>query len=269
MSLNFKNNVSYLLEKIIEELKALREYKVNFFLGILMSGVYSLMFVILFSALYENFTELIGWNFKEYVFFILIAGFNASIYGSFWFGQNLHYNLKRGILNVILTKPTNTFLTYMGVSLSAPFLANAIIVYFTSLIIFFIFFVDNFMLSRFVGLIVLSCFSGLFFILINRFIDSLNFFGKSRWILEFYRMFYSTFDRFPAQMFSGSKILLFPFFCANVYYGALSTEYFFGKISFEYYLSLLGILLVLIILIVLSLIIIWKIGLKNYEGFGG
>lgn len=262
-----RRNWDYVKEALKIKVKSLIEYKVNVFSGFLMSIIYSLLFVLFFVVIGTKFNDLLGWTFNEYFFYIIIIGFNATFFGTFWFSQNLRYVLLTGHINLFLTKPINYFLQHFLDSSTLIFGSSSLI-YLCALVYYILTVGIQITLYEFLCVFILMFLTGIFFVLVHRFFDALRFFYKAEdnVFMTTYRMFYANFDRFPATIFEG-KIGFLTYFCANAYYGAYLTEFVFGQIGYSEVYTMFIYLIGLIFVFGTFIYLLWHFGLKNYEGY--
>ncbi|MCA9459770.1 MAG: ABC-2 family transporter protein [Nanoarchaeota archaeon] len=253
--------------KFIILFKVVLEYKINFYMALINNVSSVLVQAIILSILYLQFKTLIGWEFEAYVFFILILNFMFRLTGAFWFSSGLKKELIRGNINDYLTKPTNVFIQYLFNNMPIQaFMVSSI--YFTGLILFVVYYFDILSMFRLFLLIPFLLLSGLFTILVFRFLDSLAFFIKENYFLiHGFRSINLIYTSYPVNMFD-NVIKKIGYFFGIVYFGAYATEFLFFKIDiYEFYLLHL-ILLILIFLSCLFLYGSWKFGLRKYEAFG-
>jgi len=254
-------------ESFFMRMKVLREYKSNLYSGLLASTGFSLVLLLFFSTFSNQFSIILNWTYKDYLFAIIISQFTALLFGSLAYGLSLSRELLDGNLNVYLTKPISVFLQ----QLNNTFLEEVIIIspiYFFLLIIYLIFIYPEFSFVRLFISMIFICFAGILFITTMRMFDSFAFFIKHFDLGHLYmQSFYETFDIYPAIMFKNT-LKLISFFFANAYYGARVTEYFMGRTDFDTLLMYLAFILVLIIVCIVVIFMNWKIGLKKYEAFG-
>jgi ABC-type uncharacterized transport system permease subunit len=62
----------FLKENIILMFKYLGEYKASFYSVLFEQFIYLFVNLLLFSILFNNFTDVVGWSFKEFILFLCL-----------------------------------------------------------------------------------------------------------------------------------------------------------------------------------------------------
>ena len=100
-----------------------------------------------------------------------------------------------------------------------------------------------------------------------RFTDSFSFFFKQPVsIRNIYSRMAHVYNRFPGVIFTGGLrklAMMFP----NVYFGAFAIHYLFGFSDLSTLYLQTGILLILLLISFVGTLLIWKVGMRNYEAY--
>jgi len=263
----FVRNLNYIKTHFFMLFKIIAEYKINMYMAIINNSTAILSQGLLLTILYAKFNDLIGWQFHEYVFFILIYSFMMRFSGTFWFGTRLEQQINNGILNNYITKPINIFTQYILSTIPIQaFLVSFF--YLFGLIIYIYYYFKILSIYRLLLLIPFLIFAMVFTISISRFFDSLAFFiRKNNFLFKTYNSMRSFYRNYPVIMFD-NYIKTIGYFFGIVYFGAYATQFMFFKIHYyEFYILHLIILLLSFIFIILTFLL-WHYGLKKYESFG-
>lgn len=259
--------VEFLRVVFLNRIKELVEYKVNFYMGVFMSVCYSLLGLFFLRIVFNNFGDLLGWSFEMYVFYIIFMGLSSTFWGTCFFSSDLRFRLRSGDFSNYLRFPVNFILQHICAS-SYLIFASQSVIYCVVLICFFVV-TDLFFWLRFLAIVPMFVFSGLFFVLIVRLFESLDFFlyHLRDGLYLVYSSFYFTIERFPVSLGS-SKVHFLAHFCATFYYGFCVTQFYFGFISgFEFFVEFLIVVLLDFVVWIL-LVIMWRLGIRRQLAFG-
>ena len=264
---NFKHYLNYFWENYKIGLKEQVEYKTNLYLNFFIWFIFNIAFLMFGKILFDNFGDVLNWNFLDYIIFITLSGFLFDMSGIFWFNKKIKdsiFELKK--MNFYLNIPGIRFFNY---SLSKSF--NSTIFSTTELLLFMSYVLYNRPFDIiFLDELLLSCI--LIFLL---HITSFYFFDSFSWrFMELGKtlsenLTFKTNEillRFPGAFFNNYKFY-FVLFLLPVYFGStLIVPLFQGFIPNYFYTQ---ILIIIFLNIFFSIVIFfnWRYGLKNYEAF--
>lgn len=263
------NYINYIKTIFIIKLKTLLEYPINLYMGIANNISSIFVQIIILSAIAYNFESLVGWSYKEYLFFILIQNLFLRVFGGIlFFNRILKMLILRGVLNTFILRPLSPLFQYIinVIPTQAPVIGTTYII---GLIIYIIYYFNSISLINLTLAIILSFLGVILTFLIIRCLESLNFFFKtaSTTLISPYLNGSDIFYSYPAHMFQNNiKYLTYIF--GNVYFGTYATLIMFNKLEITTYITMTISLLITNLCLLLLLIFLWKQGLKKYEAFG-
>jgi ABC-type uncharacterized transport system permease subunit len=263
----FRRSVDFVYESVWVLVKRLGEYKINLYLGLMTSFSYIFGQIIFLISLELFAGDLIGWEFEEYVFYLIVANMMGAFAGMFYYARILHDMLLAGQVNVLLTRPLNVFLQQFMYTVLVE-VGLEVLIHLVALVVFFVYYSDSFVFLRAVLLVPFVLLGALLEMLIGRFFDGCSFFMKrNNFMNNLYSDVKHTFCRFPAHIFDG-PVRMLSFFVGSVYFGVYSTLFMFGRISYDLFFVLFCIVALLDLILVLLIFALWRFGLKRYEAFG-
>lgn len=263
----WKRNLNYVLTQFSILLKKNTEYKANLYMALINNFGLLTSEIIFLSVLYSNFSEIINWQYHEFVFYIIIMNFMTRISGTFWFAMRLRNQLIKGTLNTYLTKPINIFTQYIFNTLAIQ--ASLVsLIYAIALIVYLIYYYQIIDIARLTLLIPFLTLAGFFTVIILRYFDSIAFFIKqNQFITQIYTSMNQLVKNYPIIIFD-NFINKIGYILGMAYFGAYSTQFLFGHMDYTEFFNLNLILIILTIILSTLLYTNWKIGLKKYEAFG-
>ena len=262
--MNLNRNFQVIKESIIIGFKQAFEYRANLYSSLIAAITDTFISIFVFLVFVE-LTDSFSMSIYEIIFFILLKQVGLDLFWSLQKGRYKVFNMiTKGNFNLLLTRPVNIFILYTFRDFKARWLIISIL-YFIVLFSFIVSVGENIFKFFFVTFISVLVF-GYLLISIIYCAESLGFFkmnvkGNQIGGLNL------TLAGFPPTMFEQFTYRFFLFLFPLVLFG-VSTFYYFGRISLEFFL--LSILISIILSLVLNIItyIIWEIGLKKYEAFG-
>lgn len=258
------SNLLYIKERVIQGLLETKEYKSNFYIGLLSHLTFTS--VLTFSTyIVLNFSSSINLSLLEIIFLMLYAQVMAMFFGLFRWGNKLNQELVTGKINVYLMKPKNTFFQYLLNSI--PYFSIPLpIIDFLLLMVFSLSF-SLFDFSKLLSTFIISIPGGIMYVLFFRFFDSMAFFMKNnKFLVKNYYVIERGYYQFPLIIFDGflNKLGLV---VGHSVFGILPVLYYFDKIDNNIILEMYIVIFPVIILLLIGIIINWKIGLKKYEAY--
>lgn len=266
MSNYFKKNLDFIKEISIIQIKSIKEYKTNLYLGLIANITFSTLIFITFSILKNNFGAIFYWSYKEFILFFLFLEIFLFIF-AIWFNQ-LPKVLLRGEFNNYLLRPINPFINYAFSNVRYFNLLIAIL-YIILLMLYLIFIIPKFYFLKFLITFLFAIFGGIFYSSIHCFIDSMSFYlKKTDNIKSNYHVLNEFYSRYPISFFKQSKLNYLGLIAAGSYYASFTTDFYFGYINITQLFYYFLILILLIITLSISSYFLWKNGIKNYEAYG-
>ncbi len=263
------NNLNYIKTSLLLNLKQTFEYKVNVYFNILTSLSFLFMHMFFVFLFQSNFPTILDWGVEEILFFVFISQFVFQFTAAFMYYTNLTLELLKGTVNLYLTRPTNVYLQqFLTSSKLRPIVMS--IFYMTAIFVLIVYFRIRISFIELIMSLFMLFVSCLFLILLMRFIDSLSFHMKANKALirNIFKDVTNTLHAYPATMFSNTSLRYVLLLLPQVYYSAYLTRVFFGYVSYDEYLFLIGIEILLSSVLALGIWINWHYGLKKYEAFG-
>jgi len=201
-----------------------------------------------------------------FIFYVLYFEGMMNLFETFYVATRLHKYILAGDLNNYLIRPLGVGFQYMlASSRIRPFFTS--IAFFICLIVYVIVSDITFSLSRLFPTLLFSIIAGLTMISVIRFTDSFSFFFKQPVsIRNIYSRMAHVYNRFPGVIFTGGLrklAMMFP----NVYFGAFAIHYLFGFSDLSTLYLQTGILLILLLISFVGTLLIWKVGMRNYEAY--
>lgn len=255
--------LSYIKEQIRIGLFSRAEYRFSFFFFIILSIMFGFLSIFTTYAVYDiTSTGVPGWSFHEITFMIGIYTLIRGVYNMFFSIRYMPSEIRRGDLDMDLTKPLNIFVKYMGFeindigrlvtaglmfSLAIPNIKLNLTIF---NLLFFIVLILTGLLAMFAVEVFIITFA--FFVTnVNSIQHNLN---NVR----------SKFCRWPMSLYPRKLQLIFTFVFPIVFLGFVPAGFFLGKnIGFNYFLS------PLIVLFLTFLSVKWfYYGLGKYTGTG-
>jgi len=263
----FIRTKNYILEYIKIELKTLKEYKTNMFMGFVTSISYFFSQIVVLLIIYNSFNDLVNWSFYEYFSFFLFSNAFGSLAGIFYYKRALKGDLLTGIFNNHLIRPIHVFVMYK-MSSSIFFILFEFLIEFISLIIFLIYYSNLINVLNLLLLIPFILLGVLLEIMSGSILDSLAFFIKSNnFAIDLHSNIKQVYYRYPSIMFKG-LVYKFSFFIAVTYVAVFSTLFLFNRISYLLFFKIILLLILLNIIFAFILYLLWFFGLKKYEAYG-
>jgi len=259
-------HLNFFKENVVIMFKFLSEYKASFYSVLGEQIVFISVNLLLFSVMVENFADVIGWNFKDFVLFLCLIDFLNVFMGIFTWKNWLKKDIVSGSFNLMLLRPLKVFWFNYFYALSHYALLYTILNFF--IFSFFIFYFGIELVNIFlaVGLFGLICF---FWLCLVEFFKSLDwvFLGLSEVLWKPLSDVNWSFKSFPAPLFKkfGWKYLLlvFPYYVLAILVLPVLRGY--EVVDFWFYVYFLSFGSVVLCLFIFGF---WKYGLKNYEAFG-
>ncbi|PIU61497.1 hypothetical protein COX58_01765 [archaeon CG_4_10_14_0_2_um_filter_Archaea_38_6] len=255
--------LSYIKQQIIIGLTSRAEYRFSFFLFIFLSVVLGFLSIFVTYAVYDATGGGVpGWSFYEITFMIGVYTFIRGIYEMFFVIRYMPGEIRRGDLDMDLTKPLNLLTLYVRFDIdNIGRLITAFLMFWIAVpninlqlslfnILYFIFLVIIGLLAMFAV--------DLFVITFAFFVTNVNSIQNN---LDNIR---SRFCRWPMNLYPKSMQLFFTFVFPIIFIGFVPASFFLGKeIIFAYWLSP-------IIVIILTLLSIkwFYYGVAKYTGTG-
>jgi ABC-type uncharacterized transport system permease subunit len=159
-------HLDFLKENIILMFKYLGEYKASFYSVLFEQFIYLFVNLLLFSILFDNFADVVGWSFKEFILFLVLVDYMNVLMGIFIWKYGIRFDITSGDMNLKILRPMRTFWFHYFHNLSHHALLYSILnifIYF-GLLVFF----DVAIQNTFVG-IVLFLLVGVFWITLVEF----------------------------------------------------------------------------------------------------
>jgi len=265
---NFKNrNLIFIVESFRIGLKAMREYKINLYFGLLTHFFFtSVTFLSLFVVV-PNLTSF-DLNISQ-LFFLVIYGQCFAMFGALfrYGGAKLGSILLDGQMNVFLTKPINIFLQYLF--FGNPYYVCILLIIDICLMLFsgFYFgFINDFFV--FLSALFVSFFGAIFYVLVHKFFESFTFFSKEiSFIKQVYNNVERVFHQFPFLMFD-NYLKFLGFFVGFSVYGIVPVLWIFGLLDLSIFIFYFLLMIFFIVVFSFSIFLLWHYGLKRYEAFG-
>lgn len=259
-------NIDFIVTSLKIKFTILTEYRSNLYSGILGNTIFMSVLFFTYNILQNNFQEVFYWTFEEYLLFAIFLEIFLFIFSP-WF-RHLSQTLLKGDLNKYLTRPLNPFLQYSFDDLSVLAILYSNLYVFLG-IIYFIFIVPEFYFIKFIFILLMATFGGIFLTSMDCLINNLAFFMKKNdFIKDIKISSENLFSQYPASFFKTNKLRIFSLFIPLVYYASFVTDFYFGYINFDSFLQYFGVLLLLIGISSYLAYLLWKNGMKRYEAFG-
>ncbi|MCH8519161.1 MAG: ABC-2 family transporter protein [Nanoarchaeota archaeon] len=262
--MNLYKNFQIIKENIIIGFKQAFEYKANLYSSLIAAITDTFLSIFIFLIFIE-LTESFSMSINEIIFFILIKQTGLDFFWALQKGKYKVFNMvTKGDFNLLLTRPVNIFILYTFREFKARWLIISIL-YFVVLFLFVLVIGEDIFKFLFVALFSILCYGYLLISIIYG-AESFGFFkinvkGNQIGGLNL------TLAGFPPTIFEQFTYRFFLFLFPLILFG-VSTFYYFGRISLDYFLFSILIAIVLSIVFNLATYIMWKIGLKKYEAFG-
>ncbi len=266
MSLGFKHYLIYFFENFKISFKSLIEFKTNLYNLILIELFLAIAFVSFSFIFSENFGDIIGWNFIDFLLLYYIVQLANDISGFFVYNKGLSYKLKEGSLNTYLSKPGNVFLNYI---LGFSFNTIIPVTIYSLIVTFLLFYIKITLFSLFI-LVLFFIFLLVILVLWYHFLSSFAFYFLKLGEVLLSIFYFSISDMaqsYPFQFFSKLKIKLFLLLIPTFIVSSIIIPILRGSEIYNLKLQILFFIIFFLISF-FGLIINWKIGLKKYEAFG-
>ncbi len=102
------NLISVYKVQFLMALKQLKEYKIDFYMGLVTNIIVSLSYV-LFYLVFDNLSGgILDWEYYDFILFFFMSFFTSLLLRFFWV-RSMVILLNNGNLNMVLSKPVNTF----------------------------------------------------------------------------------------------------------------------------------------------------------------
>ena len=105
------SNFLYVKERVIQGLLETKEYKSNFYIGLLAHFTFTTVLTFTTYVILK-FTSPINLSLVEIIFLMLYAQVMAMFFGLFRWGNKLNQELISGKINLYIMKPKNIFFQY-------------------------------------------------------------------------------------------------------------------------------------------------------------
>ena len=265
--MEFKREFDYIKSFLMIYLKSVLEYKNNLIFFYLANFAFIFTITTFILGLTTIFEGLFYWSFKEFFFYIVFMEIIVFMFHPLA-DEYLKDMLIKGELNTYLCRPVSTFLQYM--MHSSNFSAFCVLIFYVPLLVFFLIFIHtDFEIFNLFLVVIFGITGGLFYLCIIIFLNIFSFFIKEiRLLVRPFRRAEQIFYMYPATFFQDRFISKFVLFLPVAYFGAFSTEFFFGYITLERLIELFCYQLILILILIILSSINWHYGLKRYEAFG-
>ena len=265
MDLKIKNfglvrHLDFLKENILIMFKLVTEFKTNFYSIVLERTVYLFVNILLFSILFNNFGSVIGWEFSDFILFLLLVDFFAVLLGIVTWKSWIRYEITLGGFNSSITKPINIFWFNYIHTLSYYGLLYTILTFFISIV--FILYFNIVFMNIFLG-ISLFLLIGFFWLSISEFFRSLDWImiGLSGISWTPFRNLNQGFKNFPSPFFKNFEFkflfFLFPnFLIAYLLLPILKGDTVINLMNYVWFLVIGSIVLIT------CTSIVWRYGLS-------
>jgi len=262
-----KKELEYMKAGFFITMKKISEYKANTYSALLAQIFYYITQILILYIISDNFGDVIGWNFYDFIFFFLLFDLVETIAGFFIWGiDSFRKVIQRGELNAYLNKPINRFIAYNFRIFSAggtPMLFIGLLAF-----IFAIIFLDIKLYNIFFGIIIATLII-IFQIFNRKFAESINFwnFGIA---MIFRRLIFEgqmLSVNYPADFFK-SKIIRTAFSIVPLFFiSSLLLPTLRNKEVWSLELQLI-LLISLNLFFIIITFVNWHYGLKKYEAYG-
>ncbi|MFA6285255.1 MAG: ABC-2 family transporter protein [Parcubacteria group bacterium] len=227
---------------------------------------------VVWTIVYRNIDTIQGYSSNEMITYVVFAWFFSFLTTTYSFEQNVARDIHQGTLSSLLIKPQSYIRYVMAVAVGRISIAFGIVI--IQGILVFLFFSDVLIFSVDLPTIFL-----LFFMLVATF--AINLFLSiiigfiAFWTNEVFGLYYSL--KVFAKFMSGTffPIILLPVFFVKVcfffpfaYTIYIPVQLYLGKISFAEGLRGFAIEVLWLGILYVIIRVLWKLGLKKYEGVG-
>ena len=265
---NFKHYLNYFWENYKLGLKEQFEYKTNLYIGIFLWVTFSVTILIFGKILFDNFGDVVNWNFLDYIIFIAFSNLIYDVSGLFWFDKQLKDSIfKEKKLNFFLNIPGIRFFNF---SLSRGF--NGTIFLTAEFLIFITYILYNrSFIIIFLDELLLCC-----FLLFISYISVYYFFDSFSWRFMELGKVYSEklygegneiLRSVPGVFFNKNKFYFILFLFPTYFVSTLIVPLFQGFIPNYFYTQIL-IIIFLNIFFSIGIFFNWRYGIRKYEAFG-
>ena len=265
---NFKHYLNYFWENYKIGLKEQVEYKTNLYIGIFLWVTFSVTILIFGKILFDNFGDVVNWNFLDYIIFIAFSNLIYDVSGLFWFDKQLKDSIfKEKKLNFFLNIPGIRFFNF---SLSRGF--NGTIFLTAEFLIFITYILYNRSFNIiFLDELLLCC-----FLLFISYISVYYFFDSFSWRFmelgkvsseKLYDEGNDLLRSIPGVFFNKNKLYFLLFLFPTYFVSSLIVPLFQGFIPNYFNIQIL-IIILLNIFFSIGIFFNWKYGIRKYEAFG-
>lgn len=227
---------------------------------------------IIWTIVYRNIDTIQGYSANEMITYVVFAWFFSFLTTTYSFEQNIARDIHQGTLSGLLVKPQSYIRYVATVATGRIFIGLGVVV--IQGILVFLLFRDRLIFSLEPSTVLLLFCMLIASYAINLFLSIIIGF-IAFWTNEIHGMYYSlkVFSKFMSGTFF--PISLLPVFFAKaafffpfVYTIYIPVQLYLGKISFVEGLRGFAVELLWIFILYVIIKILWKFGLKKYEGVG-
>jgi ABC-type uncharacterized transport system permease subunit len=252
--------------RFLNQLRTELEYKANLGSAFIIETIYALFTFFYLGVIFSFVITINGWVLNDYIVYFLIANFSISIFD--FAKPTIDDDIIEGELTNYLLRPISEFVFYPYLKISQLIFT---LVHFILLVSFSLIYLNNIATINVLFSIILFICSLPILFLPQLMIRTLAFwFGRVKSLKNAYGSLIDNFDTIPITVISKAffilLVILTPVSYLNWY---IPTAMFLGKISLSYGLLMLIMIIGVDLLLLGLFLIIYKKGLKQYEGFGG
>lgn len=262
-----KRHLDYIKVNFFLMYKRMLEYKISTIFGFLEQIIFFITQFFFFFVISNHFSEVIGWSLLEFILLGLIIDTIWIIEGLFTWKMGFNLFLKKGNLNLLLTKPMHPFSIYNFSEISNVAFTMIIIniIAFIPLFIFSNININNIIIASLIFILIV-----LFRILFRFSYSAVSFFsyGLNQTLYNIDMEISNDLARqYPIQFFKETKLKyilnLIPLFFVSI----LLIPIINGENVSNFYLNLILLIFLILIFLIINLVL-WHYGLKKYEAFG-
>ena len=265
---NFKHYLIYFWENYKIGLKEQFEYKTNLYIGIFLWATFSITTLIFGKILFDNFGDIVNWNFLDYIIFLAFSNLIIDMSGLFWYDKQLKQIIfKEKKMNFFLNIPGIRFFNF---SLSKSFNSTILSSIEFSIFITYILYNRNFNIIFFDELLISCALIFISYILVFYFLDSFS------WrFMELGKVFSENlYDEgndilrsIPGVFFNKNRLYFLLFLFPTYFVSSLIVPLFQGFIPNYFNIQIL-IIILLNIFFSIGIFFNWRYGIRKYEAFG-
>ena len=259
-------HLDFLKENIIIMVKLLTEFKASFYSVIFEQFFFTIINVFMFSVLFTNFGEVIGWSFTDFILFLILFDFFEVFIGIFFWNDWLKIEIINGSFNLRNTKPMNVYWNTYFSKLSHYALLYTVLTFFIYSFFILYFSIELFNIFLGIGVFLLI---GIFWISFSEFIRSLDWFflGLSQIVWQPLNRLNYGFRTFPSPFFKSFNFKFLFFFFPVYLLGDVLLPILKGEEVLNL-MSYIWFLVIGIVVLITCTSVAWRYGLSKYEAYG-